>query len=251
MPRAPVPTQGVDENGAEVSWFLRPDGIGYVSIRVFRDSLETDLGQALASLRKAKGLIVDLRGNEGDELEKGAPFDPKTAFASFDRLDRLTAGALPGTGRPVNRRADDRCRGGVGGLVHRPQACPSLWCGHRRSIRRRAEMYRLTDDLYQVLITVKARVSVLGRPLERTGVDPDVAVRTVPRTWPRAGTPSRKPPPSGWRGRDGSESRLLTRSLTPTRDSSAKRSDWDPRPGFAFAAIRRPGWLPSSTESIA
>ncbi len=68
-----------------VSQELLPGGIGLLSIRSFNETTPQGTREALAALKGARGLIIDLRDNEGGLLERSLD-TAKTAAALRENL---------------------------------------------------------------------------------------------------------------------------------------------------------------------
>ncbi len=178
IPRLPVPRPGIEDGGADVQWVRLEDGIGYISVRRIRQGLEVSLDQALTALGDIKGLILDVRGNSG------GGFDTNTAFQNFDPAPAgATAPHRPLYRGPIAMLIDERCisagEGWASWFVARKRA--RLFGTTTAGASARKETYTLTNGLYKVEIPVKAYTGFLDRPIERRGLEPDVAVRCTAR----------------------------------------------------------------------
>ena len=178
IPRLPVPRPGIEDGGADVQWVRLEDGIGYISVRRIRQGLEVSLDQALRALGDIKGLILDVRGNSG------GGFDANTAFQNFDPAPAgATASHWPLYRGPIAMLIDERCisagEGWASWFVARKRA--RLFGTTTAGASARKEIYTLTNGLYKVQLPVKAYTGFLDRPIERRGLEPDVAVRCTAR----------------------------------------------------------------------
>ncbi len=149
--------------------------IGFISIRVLRTGFEALLGQAVESLGDAKGLIIDLRGNEGGE------FHAKSAFRSFDLAPGDMAGPRPPCYKgPIALLIDEQTIGAgeewASWFVARKRA-RVFGTTSAGALSRGEETYTLSNGLYQVVIPTKADAGFLGEPIEGRGLKPDVEVR--------------------------------------------------------------------------
>ena len=173
--RLPVERPGIDDGQGDVQSVRLDDGIGYLLVRRLRPGLEVGINQALGSLKGCDGLIVDVRGNSG------GGFDAATAFRNFDR-DLPAVPPDPGLVRydgPIALLIDERCisagEGWASWFVARKRA--RLFGATTAGASSRKETYELANALYKVTFSVKAYDGFLGRPIERTGLEPDVSIR--------------------------------------------------------------------------
>jgi RNA polymerase sigma factor (sigma-70 family) len=178
IPRLPVPREGINDGGADVQWVRLKDGIGYIHVRRIRPGLEVSLDRALTALGDIRGLILDLRGNSG------GGFDAKTAFRNFDLSPGATAAPhRPRFTGPIAVLIDERCisagEGWASWFVATKRA--RLFGTTTAGASARKETYTLPNGLYKVEIPVKAYTGFLDRPIERRGLEPDVAVRCTAR----------------------------------------------------------------------
>ena len=172
--RLPVPRKGIDDGGADVSWALLEDRIGYIQVRRMKPALEASLDQALESLGEVRGLIIDVRGNSG------GGFNPQTAFRNFDLA---AAGKIapqrPQFKGPIALLIDERC-------ISAGEGWASWFIANERArvfgtttagASSRKAIYTLSNGLYKVEVPVKVYNGFLDRPIERRGLEPDVQVR--------------------------------------------------------------------------
>jgi carboxyl-terminal processing protease len=173
LPRLPVPKNGINDS-ADVSWMMLDDQIGYIYVRRIRQGLEGSLDRAVQALKGARGLIVDVRGNSG------GGFDTSSAFRNFDRS-------------PANSAEPDRPHftGSIAllideGCVSAGEGWASWFIANKRArvfgtatagASSRKETYTLKNGLYKAVVPVKAYTGFLDRPIERRGLEPDVAIR--------------------------------------------------------------------------
>ena len=173
LPRLPVPRKGIRDS-ADFSWTMLENGVGYIYVRRITQGIEAGLDRALKGLGGMKGLIIDVRGNSG------GGFDTKTAFQNFD----LSAGRPADSKRPlfkgpiallIDERTASAGEGWASWFIaeKRARVIGSTTAGASS----RKETYTLTNGLYKVVVPVKAYTGFLDRPIERQGLEPDVAVR--------------------------------------------------------------------------
>ncbi len=174
IPRLPVPRAAIKDGSADVQWVRLGDGIGYIHVRRIRQGLAVSLDQALTALGDIKGLVIDVRGTSG------GGFDTQTAFRNFDTSPGAkTAPHRPHYAGPIAMLIDERCisagEGWASWFVARKRA--RLFGTTTAGASARKETYTLPNGLYKVEIPVKAYTGFLDRPIERRGLEPDVAVR--------------------------------------------------------------------------
>ena len=174
IPRLPVPVAGIEDGGADVQSVLRKDGIGYIHVRRIRQGFDVSLDQALTALGDVKGLILDVRGNSG------GGFDTRTAFRNFDPAPADgSAPHRPHYRGPIALLIDERCisagEGWASWFVANKKA--RLFGSATSGASSRKETFTLSNGLYKVVVPVKAYHGFLDRPIERRGLEPDVAVR--------------------------------------------------------------------------
>ena len=172
MPRLPVPRPQITE-GSDISWTTLAGRVGYISIRRIRAGIEASLDCALTELSDVNGLILDLRGNTG------GGFDGKTAFLNFERDDSKTAAARrPNYKGPLALLIDERTisagEGWASWFVATKRA--RLFGATSAGASCRKEIYTLSNRLFRVVVPVKPYTGYLDRPIERRGIEPDVAV---------------------------------------------------------------------------
>jgi nitrous oxidase accessory protein NosD len=164
MPRLPVPIPGVSES-ANVSWTQLDGGIGYIRVRRIREDLIPRLDKAVAELKDARGLIMDVRGNSG------GGFDSRRAERNFALNDREEPE------RP-------RFKGPMALLLDswfiaekRARTFGETTAGASSAKR----SYTLTNGFYTVTFPIKPYSGFLERWIERRGLEPDVPVRQAAR----------------------------------------------------------------------
>lgn len=169
LPRLPVPIRGIDDDGP-VSWTMLEDKVGYIYVRKMNSSLNNSLDQAVKDLSRAKGLIIDVRGNSG------GGFDAQSAFDNFN-LDCQTD--RPQYKGSIALLTDARC-------ISAGEGWASWFIANKRATvfgettagaSSRKQTYTLKNGLYKVVIPVKAYTGFLDRPIEGRGLEPDVPVR--------------------------------------------------------------------------
>ena len=173
IPRLPVPRPGINDS-ADVSWTRLDEKIGYIYVRRISNGLEAKLDAALKGLGVIDGLILDVRGNSG------GGFDTETAFANFDpAADAARVAGRPRFTGPIAMLVDERTisagEGWASWFVARKRA--RFFGSTTAGASCRKITYKLTNGLYEVVIPVKAYTGFLDRPIERIGMEPDVAVR--------------------------------------------------------------------------
>jgi carboxyl-terminal processing protease len=175
LPRLPVPISGVQE-AANVSWTMLDDHVGYVYVRRIRADLIERLDRAVADLEDAKGLIVDVRGNSG------GGFDSKRSHRNF-APDDPEEPERPRFRGPVALLVDARS-------ISAGEGWASWFVANRRArlfgqstagASSRKRTYTLKNGLYKVTFPVKAYSGYLDRPIERRGLEPDVALMQNPQ----------------------------------------------------------------------
>jgi C-terminal processing protease CtpA/Prc len=171
LPRLPVPIPGIPDAG-NVSWTMLDDDVGYVYVRRIRGDLIERLDQAVGELKEAKGLIVDVRGNSG------GGFDSGRSHRNFDPGDSEEP-ERPRFGGPVALVIDARCisagEGWASWFIANDRARVFGETTAGASSRKRT--YTLKNGFYNVKFPVKAYRGFLDRPIERRGLEPDVASR--------------------------------------------------------------------------
>ncbi|MBN2474932.1 MAG: hypothetical protein JXB62_10020 [Pirellulales bacterium] len=171
LPRLPVPIAGVSDSG-NVSWTMLDDQIGYIYVRRIRADLTEQLDRAVAQLKDARGMIVDVRGNSG------GGFDASRAHRNFAPDDDQEP-ERPRFHGPMALVIDSRC-------ISAGEGWASWFIAHRRArvfgeatagASARKQTYTLKNGLYTVTFPVKAYRGFLSRPIERRGLEPDVPLR--------------------------------------------------------------------------
>ncbi len=170
IPRLAVPIAGIPDSG-NVSWKMLEDNIGYIYVRRISPDLAELLDQAIMQLRSARGLIVDVRGNSG------GGFDAERSHRNFDLQDNREPSRPRYTG-PVALLIDARCisagEGWSSWFVARQRA--RLFGEATAGASARKTVYTLSNGLFQVRYPVKAYHGFLDRPIEKTGLVPDVPI---------------------------------------------------------------------------
>jgi len=130
------------------------------------------LDRAVGELKGAKGLILDVRGNSG------GGFDSQRALRNFDPNDQQEPDRPRFLG-PIALVVDARCisagEGWASWFVARKRA--KLFGEATAGASSRKRTMTLKNGLYTVTFPVKAYTGFLDRPIERRGLEPDVAVR--------------------------------------------------------------------------
>jgi C-terminal processing protease CtpA/Prc len=171
LPRLPVPKAGIADS-AHVSWTKLDGDLRYIYVRRIRQGLEASLDKALRDLGDIKGLVPDLRGNSG------GGFDSSTAFVNFDVSPAAMTDRPKNTG-PIALLIDERTASAGEGWASwfLAQKRARFFGSTSAGASSRKVTYKLTNGLYQVIVPVKAYTGFLNRPIERRGLEPDVAVR--------------------------------------------------------------------------
>jgi C-terminal processing protease CtpA/Prc len=171
LPRLPVPIEGIADSG-DVSWKLLSDNIGYIYVRRIGDKLIERLDEAVAELKGASGLIIDVRGNSG------GGFDSERSFRNFSPEDPAEPDR-PRFAGPIAVLIDSRC-------ISAGEGWASWFMAKKRArffgettagASSRKTTYALKNGLYQVTFPVKAYTGFLDRPIEWRGLEPDVPLR--------------------------------------------------------------------------
>jgi carboxyl-terminal processing protease len=90
-------TRRVVSEAATVSWRLLPSGYGYIRLSLWKPPAHREFKKALYRLKGAPGIILDLRGNPGGEVNEvlriaGHFFPGRVPFGQFvNRSGKLTA----------------------------------------------------------------------------------------------------------------------------------------------------------------
>ncbi|MBN2588823.1 MAG: hypothetical protein JXA96_03090 [Sedimentisphaerales bacterium] len=171
LPRLPVPKDGIADSG-EVTWKMLEGDIGYIYVRRIGDNLITLLDKAVDELTKAKGIIIDVRGNSG------GGFDSSKAFLNFALDKDSEESERPRFKGPMALLIDSRCisagEGWASWFVATKRA--TLFGSATAGASSRKTTYELKNGLYKVRFSVKAYTGSLDRPIEHIGVVPDVPV---------------------------------------------------------------------------
>jgi C-terminal processing protease CtpA/Prc len=171
IPRAPVPMEGINDS-ADFGFKKLDDDTGYLRVRRIRAGLPEAIDGALRDMGRIKGLVIDARGNGG------GGFDGTVAFRNFDPDDHEQPDR-PRFGGPIAILIDERCisagEGWVSWFVAKKRA--KLFGTTTAGASSQKETYNLTNGLYSVVIPIRPYRGYLDRPIERRGIEPDVAVR--------------------------------------------------------------------------
>jgi parallel beta-helix repeat protein len=171
LPRLPVPIPGIRDS-ANVAWKTLDGQIGYLYIRRIRADLIEQLDRAIGDLGKAKGLIIDVRGNSG------GGFDFARSHRNFAPDDPEEPNR-PRFAGPIAVLVDPRCisagEGWTSWFVAKKRA--KLFGEATAGASSRKRQYLLKNGLYTVTVPAKAYTGYLNRPIERRGLEPDVGVR--------------------------------------------------------------------------
>lgn len=171
LPRLPVPIKGIRDS-ANVSWTMLDDRMGYIYVRRIGNDLVEQLDRAVGDLKKAKGLIIDVRGNSG------GGFDAQRSFRNFDVNDGSEP-LRPRFAGPIAVLIDSRC-------ISAGEGWASWFVANKRArffgeatagASSRKRQHALKNGLYTVTFPVKAYTGFLDRPIERRGLEPDEPVR--------------------------------------------------------------------------
>jgi C-terminal processing protease CtpA/Prc len=170
LPRLPVPIEGIRDD-ANMSWKMLKGDVGYIYVRRIRRGLIESLDKAVGELPGARGLIVDVRGNPG------GGFDAARSFRNFDVEDTDEPGR-PRFAGPMALLIDQRCisagEGWASWFVARKRA--KLFGAATAGASSRKTRYTLLNETYRVTFPIKAYKGFLDRPIERRGLEPDVAI---------------------------------------------------------------------------
>lgn len=168
-PRLPIPAAGDDSRDVRFAR-LAPD-VAYLRIRRIRAGLEAGIDAALAALPGCRGLVIDLRGNTG------GGFDRATAHRAFDPERPVEEG--PRWTGPIVILTDARTISAAEGWASWFRATGrATFVGETTAgaSSRKTEI-ELADGRWRARIPTKAYAGFLDRPIERRGIEPDLAVR--------------------------------------------------------------------------
>ncbi len=129
LPRLPVPRDGIADS-ADVSWKMLDGDVGYIYVRRIGQRLVESLDAAVAELKDARGLIIDVRGNSGggfDAALRATQFRPR-------RSGRARAAAICRADRRRHRCPLYQRRRGLGFVVRRAPRRTFLRRGHGRGL---------------------------------------------------------------------------------------------------------------------
>lgn len=170
LPRLPVPIKGIDDD-EPVSWTMMGNRVGYIYVRKMDSTLIPSLDRAVNELARAKGLIIDVRGNSG------GGFDDQQAHLNFALND--PSADRPLFKGPIALLTDARC-------ISAGEGWASWFIAHKRATvfgeatagaSSSKQTYTLKNGLYKIVIPVKAYKGFLDRPIEGRGLEPDIPVR--------------------------------------------------------------------------
>ncbi|NVL91097.1 MAG: hypothetical protein HWN69_08950 [Desulfobacterales bacterium] len=171
LPRRPVQILGTSDS-ADVSWTRLENNIGYIYVRRIKSDLIPKLDQAVGELKDSQGLIVDVRGNSG------GGYDSRRSHRNFALHDDEEPNR-PRYKGPIALLIDARC-------ISAGEGWASWFIAMKRArvfgeatagASSRKTFYTLTNGLFKVRYPVKAYRGFLQRPIERRGLEPDVAIR--------------------------------------------------------------------------
>lgn len=171
LPRLPVPIKGIRDD-ANVAWTMLDDTTGYLYVRRIQNDLIDQLDRAVADLKNAKAMIIDVRGNSG------GGFDAARSFRNFHPNDQEEPNRPRFLG-PMAVLIDSRC-------ISAGEGWSSWFVANKRAkffgeatagASSRKRQHVLKNGLYTVTFPVKAYTGFLDRPIERRGLEPDAHVR--------------------------------------------------------------------------
>jgi C-terminal processing protease CtpA/Prc len=171
LPRLPVPIPKI-QDAANVSWTMLDDRTGYIYVRRIANDLIDQLDRAVAELKNAKGLIIDVRGNSG------GGFDAARSFRNF-AFDDPEEPNRPRFAGPIAVLIDSRC-------ISAGEGWASWFIANKRArffgettagASSRKRQHPLKNGLYTVTFPVKAYAGFLDRPIERRGLEPHEPVK--------------------------------------------------------------------------
>ncbi len=169
IPRLPVPIPGIRDS-ANVGFTELGDDIGYLRVRRIREDLPGSVDAAIKELGDVKGLIIDVRGNSGGGFDDAA-------LRNFTNEGREPL--RPRYTGKIALLIDERCisagEGWSSWFVANKKA--KLFGTATAGASSRKETHAVMNGLYNVVVPVKAYTGYLDRPIERRGLEPDVAVR--------------------------------------------------------------------------
>ena len=147
-------------------------GIGLIYVRRIRNDLIAQLDKAVAELKDAKGLIIDVRGNSG------GGFDFNRAHRNFI-ADTTEEPDRPRFAGPMALLIDSRC-------ISAGEGWASWFIAYKRArvfgtatagASARKTTYELKNKLFKVIFPVKPYKGYLDRVIEHRGLEPDVEIR--------------------------------------------------------------------------
>ncbi len=146
--------------------------IGYIYVRRMKNDLIESLDRAVKELSADKGLIIDVRGNSG------GGYDAARAHRNFS-FDDDQEPRRPRFRGPIALLIDARCisagEGWASWFVAKKRARVFGTATAGASAEKRT--YTLKNGLYKVRFPIRLYRGSLERPIERRGVEPDVAVQ--------------------------------------------------------------------------
>ena len=170
LPRRPVAQEGIRDS-ANVDWTMLEDGTGLIYVRRIRNDLIAQLDTAVAELKGAKGLIIDVRGNSGGS------FDFNRAHRNFI-ADKSEEPERPRFTGPMALLIDSRC-------ISAGEGWASWFVANKRArvfgtatagASARKTTCELKNKLFKVTFPVKPYKGYLDRIIERRGLEPDVEI---------------------------------------------------------------------------
>ncbi len=150
--------------------------MGYIYVRRIKGDLIEQLDKAVEGLKDARGLIIDVRGNSG------GGFDSRRSHRNF-APDDAEEPSRPRFKGPIALLIDARCisagEGWASWFIAQQRA--RVFGEATAGASSRKTVYTLSNGLFKVRYLVKAYTGYLQRPIERRGLEPDVAIRQAAR----------------------------------------------------------------------
>jgi len=171
LPRRPVQLEGIRDS-ANVDWTMLDGNFGLIYVRRIRGDLIEQLDKAVAELKDADGIIIDVRGNSG------GGFDFHRAHLNFSD-DRSREPDRPRFTGPMALLIDSRC-------ISAGEGWASWFIANKRArvfgtatagASSRKTTYELSNKLFKVTFPVKPYKGYLDRIIERRGLEPDEEVK--------------------------------------------------------------------------
>jgi len=171
LPRRPVQLEGIRDS-ANVDWTMLGGKFGLIYVRRIRGDLIEQLDKAVAELKDADGMIIDVRGNSG------GGFDFHRSHLNFSD-DRSREPDRPRFAGPIALLIDSRCisagEGWASWFIAKGRA--RVFGTATAGASSRKTTYELSNKLFKVTFPVKPYKGYLDRIIERRGLEPDVEVR--------------------------------------------------------------------------